>query len=92
MNQTWDASLAAMNDLQFTVTDKSKDALSGYLTAQTADNKTIKDQFEIHIEYLDGNPHSGCRTFGDEAMFRALFSTRSTVTSQVVTVSRGNQG
>jgi len=73
LNQTWDASLAAMKDLQFTVTDKSKDALSGYLTAQTADNKTIK----INLKYIS-NTSTEIRirvgTFGDESLSRIILN------------------
>ena len=71
LNQTWDASLAAMKDLEFTVTDKSKDALSGYVTAQTADNKTIK----ISLKYIS-NTSTEIRirvgTFGDESLSRII--------------------
>jgi len=71
LNQTWDASLAAMKDLEFTVTDKSKDALSGSVTAQTADNKTIK----INLKYIS-NTATEVRirvgTFGDESLSRTI--------------------
>jgi hypothetical protein len=71
LNQTWDASLAAMKDLEFTVTEKSKDALSGYVTAQTADNKTIK----INLKYIT-NTSTEIRirvgTFGDESLSRII--------------------
>ena len=58
MNQTWDATLAAMKDLQFTVTSQAKDALQGYLTARNANNTSHHDQIEIPVQYLDRNPHS----------------------------------
>jgi len=71
INQTWDASLAAMKGLEFTVTDKSKDALSGYVTAQTADNKTVK----INLKYIS-NTSTEIRirvgTFGDEDLSRII--------------------
>jgi hypothetical protein len=73
MNQAWDASLAAMKDLEFTVTDKSKDALSGYVTAQTADNKAIK----INLKYIS-NTSTEVRirvgTFGDENLSRTILN------------------
>ena len=73
LSQTWDASLAAMKDLEFSVTDKSKDALSGNLTAQTADNKTIK----INLKYLS-NTSTEVRirvgTFGDETLSRTILN------------------
>ena len=71
LNQTWAASLAAMKDLEFSVTDKSKDALSGSVTAQTADNKTIK----INLKYIS-NTSTDIRirvgTFGDETLSRTI--------------------
>ena len=73
LNQTWDASLAAMKDLEFNVTDKSKDALSGNVTAQTADNKTIK----INLKYIS-NTSTELRirvdTFGDENLSRIILN------------------
>ena len=71
LNQTWAASLAAMKDLEFSVTDKSKDALSGSVTAQTADKKTIK----INLKYIS-NTSTDIRirvgTFGDETLSRTI--------------------
>jgi len=73
LNQTWDASLAAMKDLEFSVTEKSKDALSGYVTAQTADNKNIK----INLKYIS-NTSTEIRirvgTFGDEDLSRIILN------------------
>ncbi len=73
LNQTWDASLAAMKNPEFTVTDKSKDALSGSVTAQTADHKTIK----INLKYIS-NTSTDIRirvgTFGDETLSRTILS------------------
>jgi len=73
LTQTWDASLAAMQDLQFPVTDKSKDALSGYLTAQTADDKTVK----INLKYISNTSteiHIRVGTFGDESLSRIILN------------------
>jgi hypothetical protein len=73
MNQTWDASLAAMKDLEFTVTDKSKDALSGFLAAQSADNKTIK----INLKYISKTSTEiriRVGTFGDENLSRIILN------------------
>jgi hypothetical protein len=73
LNQSWDASLAAMKDLEFTVTEKSKDALSGNVTAQTADNKTVK----IKLKYIS-NTSTEIRirvgTFGDENLSRTVLN------------------
>jgi predicted acyltransferase (DUF342 family) len=73
LTQTWDASIAAMNDLEFTVTDKSKDALSGTVTAKTAKNKTVK----IKLKYIS-NTSTELRirvdTFGDESLSRIVLN------------------
>ena len=73
LNRTWDASLAAMKDLEFTVTEKSKDALAGNVTAQTADNKTVK----IKLKYIS-NTSTEIRirvgTFGDENLSRTILN------------------
>ena len=71
LNQSWQASLAAMNDLQFPVTSKAKDALEGDLTAQNAKDTTIK----INLKYIS-NTSTEIRirvgTFGDEALSRTI--------------------
>ena len=73
LSQTWDASLATMKDLEFSVTTKAKDALSGNLTAQTADNKTVK----IDLKYIS-NTSTEVRirvgTFGDENLSRIILN------------------
>lgn len=41
LDRVWDASQAAMNDLQFALTEKNKDALSAHLIARTASDKKV---------------------------------------------------
>jgi len=71
LNQSWQASLAALNDLQFPVSSKSKDALEGELTAQNAKDTTIK----VSLKYIS-NTSTEIRirvgTFGDEALSRTI--------------------
>lgn len=71
LNQTWEATLAAMGDLQFPVTAKAKDALEGSVTAQNAKNTTIK----IDLKYVS-NTSTEIRirvgAFGDEALSRVI--------------------
>ena len=73
LNQTWDASLAAMKDLEFPVTDQAKDALQGDLTARNANNTNIK----IKLKYIS-NTSTEIRirvgTFGDESLSRIILN------------------
>jgi hypothetical protein len=73
LNQTWDASLAAMQDLQFPVTSQAKDALEGNLTVRNAKNTTIK----IRLKYLSNTSteiHIRVGTFGDEPLSRIILN------------------
>jgi hypothetical protein len=73
MNRTWDACLAAMQDLQFPVTAQAKDALQGNLTARDASNTSI----QIKLKYVS-NTSTDIRirvgTFGDESMSRIILN------------------
>ena len=73
LNQTWDATLAAMKDLEFTVTEKSKDALSGNVTAQTADDKTVKVKLK-YISKTSTEIRIRVGTFGDENLSRTILN------------------
>jgi hypothetical protein len=67
LDKVWDASLGAMKDLQFAVTSQSKDALSGQLTARTAQDKKV----QIDLKALPiGGTEIKIRVghFGDEAL------------------------
>lgn len=67
LDKVWDASLAAMQDLQFAVTSQAKDALTGKLVARTAQDKKVT----VELKALpDGNTEIRVRvgTFGDEAL------------------------
>ena len=67
LDKVWEASLAAMQDLEFPVTSQSKDALTGKLTARTAKDKKVS----IELKALpDSSTEIKVRvgTFGDEAL------------------------
>ena len=73
LSRTWEASLAAMQDLQFPVTSQAKDALEGNLTARNAKNTEIK----IKLKYVSNTSteiHIRVGTFGDETQSRAILS------------------
>jgi hypothetical protein len=73
LTRTWEASLAAMGDLQFPVTSQAKDALEGNLTARNAKNTSIK----IRLKYLSNTStelHIRVGTFGDEALSRIILN------------------
>jgi hypothetical protein len=73
LGRTWDASLAAMKDLQFPVTSQAKDALAGELTARTSGNVNIS----IKLKYIS-NTSTEIRirvgTFGDENLSRTILN------------------
>jgi len=71
LSQTWDASLAAMQDLQFPVTSQVKDALEGNLTARNAKNTEIKIQLK-YISNTSTEVHIRVGTFGDESLSRVI--------------------
>lgn len=67
LDKVWDASLAAMQELQFAVTAQAKDALTGELTARTAQDKKVTIQLKA---LPDSSTEIKVRvgTFGDEAL------------------------
>ncbi len=71
MNQTWDATQAAMKDLQFPVTSQVKDALQGDVEARNASNTNIS----IKLKYTSNNSTEiriRVGTFGDESLSRII--------------------
>jgi hypothetical protein len=73
LTRTWEASLAAMDDLQYPVTSKAKDALEGNVEARNAKDTSIK----IRVKYIS-NTSTELRirvgTFGDEALSRIILN------------------
>jgi predicted small secreted protein len=73
LNKTWSATVAAIDDLQFLVTNKLKDDVSAELDAKTADNKTVKIQLKrVTGSLTDISIRIG--TFGDESLSRYILS------------------
>ena len=71
LDRTWDATRAAIDDLQFRVEESTKDALGARLVAREADGKTVK----INEEAKGGNlteVRVRVGTFGDEAQSRLI--------------------
>jgi hypothetical protein len=71
LNRTWDASLLAMQDLKYPVTNRIKDALEGEITARDAKDTTIK----IKLKYIAKDSTKvqiRVGTFGDEARSRII--------------------
>ncbi len=73
LNKTWQATVAAIDGLQFLVVNKIKDNVSAELEAKTADNKTVKIQLKRVTDNLtDISIRIG--TFGDESLSRYILS------------------
>jgi hypothetical protein len=73
LNKTWEATVSAIDGLQFLVVNKIKDNVSGQLEAKTADNKTVKIQLKRVTDNLtDISIRIG--TFGDESLSRYILS------------------
>jgi len=73
LDRTWEAVQAAMQDLQFPVTAKAKDALQGDLTAHNASNTTIR----IKLKYISTSSTEvriRVGTFGDESLSRIILN------------------
>jgi len=71
LDRTYNATLAAMKDLEFPVTSKSKDMIQASVTAKNASNKTIT----VHLKKLsDSATEVGVRVgaFGDETLSHAI--------------------
>ena len=67
MEHAWDATLQAMQELQYAVTIQAKDALGGHLIARTAQDNKI----EIHLKAVaTANTEFKIRvgTFGDKKL------------------------
>jgi hypothetical protein len=73
LNKTWEATVAAIDELQFLVVNKIKDNVSAELESKTADNKTVKIQLKRVTDNLtDISIRIG--TFGDESLSRYILS------------------
>lgn len=73
LNKAWDATVGAVDELEFIVINKIKDEVSAELEAKTADNKTVK----IHLKRVTENLTDitiRIGTFGDETLSRYILS------------------
>ena len=73
MDQTWNATLAAMKDLEFPVTDQAKDALEANLTARNASNTNISIKLK-NLSNASTEIRIRVGTFGDEALSRTILN------------------
>lgn len=71
LDRVYDASLAVMDEMQYAVTSKSKDALEGAINAEQADETSVKIRLESKGDSLT---HTSVRIglFGDEAQSRRI--------------------
>jgi hypothetical protein len=67
LNQTWNATLAAMKDLEFPVTDQAKDALEANLTARNASNTSISIKLK-NLSNASTEIRIRVGTFGDKSL------------------------
>ena len=71
LDQTWDATLAAAQDISLPIVSQTKDALHGHLVSRTANDKKV----DIDLKKVsDANTEVSIRvgTFGDEAMSHTI--------------------
>jgi hypothetical protein len=73
LDRTWNATLAAMKDLEFPVTSQSKDALEANLTARNASNTSIAIKLK-NLSNISTEIHIRVGTFGDESMSRTILN------------------
>jgi len=73
IDRTWTATVAAIDELQFIVINKVKDAVSAELKAQTADNKTVNIELKRIADNLT-EIKIRVDTFGDEALSRYILN------------------
>jgi hypothetical protein len=71
LDKAWNATLAAMKDLQYPVTARAKDALSAEVTARNASDKKITVRLtKLFEETTEIRIRVG--TFGDEPLSRVI--------------------
>lgn len=71
LDRTWDATLAAMKDLQFPITSQRKDALQASLVARNAFDKKISIKLK-KVSEQSTEVRIRVGTFGDETASRAI--------------------
>jgi hypothetical protein len=73
LDRTWNATLAAMKDLEFPVTDQAKDALEANLTARNASNTNISIKLK-NLSSTSTEIRIRVGTFGDENLSRTILN------------------
>ena len=73
IDETWAATVAAIDELQFIVINKVKDATAAELKAQTADNKTVNIELKRIADNLT-EIKIRIGTFGDESLSRYILN------------------
>ena len=73
IDETWAATEAAVDELQFIIINKVKDATAAELKAQTADNKTVNIELKRIADNLT-EIKIRVDTFGDEALSRYILN------------------
>lgn len=71
LDRAYAASIAAINDLQFTISDQRKDAMQGLLTARTAGGSTVKVTAIRQSDRVT-EVTVGVGTFGKESVAHAV--------------------
>ncbi len=73
LDRTWNATLEAMKDLEFPVTDQAKDALEANLTARNASNTSINIKLK-NLSNTSTEIRIRVGTFGDESLSRIILN------------------
>jgi hypothetical protein len=71
LDRTWAATQAAVDELQFHTGTKSKDALTGIMTAKTADNSEVRIRLEKRTDSRTGIT-VGVGPFGKESLAQTV--------------------
>jgi hypothetical protein len=71
LDRMWNATLAAMKDLEFPVTSQRKDALEAELTARNASDKKVAIKLK-KVSEAATEVHIRVGTLGDEALSRVI--------------------
>ena len=80
LDRTWDATVAAVKELQFPIVEQSKDALEARMVAKNAEDKDIR----IKLKKVADNStelHVRVGAFGDEAVSHEILDRNRLATS-----------
>src|SRR5882762_9575263 len=82
LDRTWDATVAAVKELQFPIVEQSKDALEARMVATNAEDKDIR----IKLKKVADNStelHVRVGAFGDEAVSHEIWTESANASSHV---------